>query len=80
MEKNYVLEEEEAAFIGALSILIYHGDKHTVRGDRQRLRPAILRALRRPGPEAEPHKHVQRKYMITTFSGSRWLFIASVLS
>lgn len=36
-----------------------HGDERAVRGDRQGLRPAILRALRRPGAETEPHKHVQ---------------------
>jgi len=39
----------------------HHGVERAVRGDRQGLRPAILRDVRRPGAEAEPYKHVQRK-------------------
>jgi len=39
----------------------HHGDERAVRGDRQGLRPAILRDVRRPGAKAEPHKHVQCK-------------------
>lgn len=39
----------------------HHGDERAVRGDRQGLRSAVLRDVRWPGAEAEPHKHVQRK-------------------
>lgn len=47
----------------------HYGDERTVRGNRQGLRPAVLRDVRWPVAKAEPHKHVQCKVRATPGAG-----------